>query len=200
MQIVEYRDFVKLKEVRKMNSEKRKEQNNQDSRCFAQETLIRMADGQEKRINAIRAGDKVLSVSGEDVRVMNIISGIEEKVVVLVTQSGKRIRLTSDHPVQTRQRGVQPVKALLVTDKVKTADGNFEEIDSLYTEMYNDRVYNLCLEKESFLFGNGIAVGDFDSQQNIPRSVPTPPVSEEAQHELDILKEEFRKLQERGNI
>ena len=107
-----------------------------------------MADGQEKRINAIRAGDKVLSVSGEDVRVMNIISGIEEKVVVLVTQSGKRIRLTSDHPVQTRQRGVQPVKALLVTDKVKTADGNFEEIDSLYTEMYNDRVYNLCLEKK----------------------------------------------------
>lgn len=131
-----------------MNSEKRKEQNNQDSRWFAQETLIRMADGQEKRINAIRAGDKVLSVSGEDVRVMNIISGIEEKVVVLVTQSGKRIRLTSDHPVQTRQRGVQPVKALLVTDKVKTADGNFEEIDSLYTEMYNDRVYNLCLEKK----------------------------------------------------
>lgn len=131
-----------------MNSEKRKEQNNQDSRCFAQETLIRMADGQEKRINAIRAGDKVLSVSGEDVRVMNIISGIEEKVVVLVTQSGKRIRLTSDHPVQTRQRGVQPVKALLVTDKVKTADGNFEEIDNLYTEMYNDRVYNLCLEKK----------------------------------------------------
>ena len=183
-----------------MNSEKRKEQNNQDSRCFAQETLIRMADGQEKRINAIRAGDKVLSVSGEDVRVMNIISGIEEKVVVLVTQSGKRIRLTSDHPVQTRQRGVQPVKALLVTDKVKTADGNFEEIDSLYTEMYNDRFYNLCLEKESFLFGNVIAVGDFDSQQNIPRSVPTPPVSEEVQHELDILKEEFRKLQERGNI
>ena len=43
-------------------------------------------------------------------------------------------------------------------------------------------------------------MGDFDSQQNIPRSVPTPPVSEEAQHELDILKEEFRKLQERGNI
>ena len=67
---------------------------------------------------------------------------------MLVTQSGKRIRLTSDHPVQTRQRGVQPVKALLVTDKVKTADGNFEEIDSLYTEMYNDRVYNLCLEKK----------------------------------------------------
>ena len=79
-------------------------------------------------------------------------------------------------------------------------DRDFEEIDNLYTEMYNDRVYNLCLEEESFLFGNGIAVGDFDSQQNIPRSVPTPPVSEEAQHELDILKEEFRKLQERGNI
>lgn len=183
-----------------MNSKIRKEQNNQDSRCFAQETLIRMADGQEKRINAICVGEKVLSISGEDVRVMNIIFGIEEKVVVLVTQSGKRIRLTSAHPVLTEQRGILPVNALLATDKVKTDDGYFEEIDSLYTEMYNDRVYNLCLEKESFLFGNGIAVGDFDSQQNIPRSVPTPPVSEEAQHELDILKEEFRKLQERGNI
>ena len=183
-----------------MNLEKRKKQNNQGSRCFAQETLIRMADGQEKQISAICIGEKVLSVSGKVLRVTNIIFGMEEKVVVLATQSGKRIRLTSDHPVQTEQRGILPVNALLATDKVYTADGGFEEIDSLYTEMYNDRVYNLCLEKESFLFGNGIAVGDFYYQQNIPRSVPTPPVSEEAQHELDILKEEFRKLQERGNI
>lgn len=182
-----------------MNSEKRKEQINLDSRCFAQETLIRMADGQEKQINAIRVGEKVFSVSGKAVRVMDIIVGIEEKVVVLVTQSGKRIRLTSDHPVLTEQRGIQRVNALLATDKVQTADRDFEEIDNLYTEMYNDRVYNLCLEEESFLFGNGIAVGDFDSLQNIWRSAPAPPVSEERQHVSDLI-EEFRKLQERGNI
>lgn len=117
-----------------MNSEKRREQINLDSRCFAQETLIRMADGQEKQINAIRVGEKVFSVSGKAVRVMDIIVGIEEKVVVLVTQSGKRIRLTSDHPVLTEQRGIQRVNALLATDKVQTADRDFEEIDNLYTE------------------------------------------------------------------
>lgn len=132
-----------------MNSEKRKEQNNQEpAGILLRKPLSAWRTGRRNELMRFSAGDKVLSVSGEDVRVMNIISGIEEKVVVLVTQSGKRIRLTSDHPVQTRQRGVQPVKALLVTDKVKTADGNFEEIDSLYTEMYNDRVYNLCLEKK----------------------------------------------------
>ena len=74
-----------------------------------------MADGQEKQINAIRVGEKVFSVSGKAVRVMDIIVGIEEKVVVLVTQSGKRIRLTSDHPVRTEQRGIQRVNALLAT-------------------------------------------------------------------------------------
>lgn len=161
--------------------------------CLAPETLIRMADGQQKRIDTIRVGEKVLSASGKAVCITDVITGTEQIIVVIITERNKQIRLTSNHPVET-ERGVLPVNMLNASDRVRVDDGEYEQIYQLYTEEYNDRIYNLKLEEESLMFGNGISVGDFDYQQQNYASVATPVFSEEEKILAEILDEEFKRI------
>ncbi|MEG2124129.1 MAG: Hint domain-containing protein [Clostridium sp.] len=132
--------------------------------CFAPDTYIRMADGIQLRIDMIKTGDRIRAMSGENVLVMSVITGMEEKITILVTAEGHRIRLTSNHPVET-ERGILPADMLNAADKIKTENGTYAKIDELFEEDYRDKVYNLMLEKESLLSANNLSMGDFSYQQ-----------------------------------
>lgn len=113
-------------------------------------------------------------------------------IVVLVTEHNKKIRITSNHPVKTK-RGILPADKLNADYMIKNADGEYEGIFMLYEEDYQNKVYNLKLEKPSLLSGNGLSVGDFDYQQRDYTDAVTPVFSEEELLLAKTLKEEYNR-------
>jgi len=131
--------------------------------CVGKDTLIQMADGGTKAISKIRIGDIVVTDIGESLSVVDIYSGREKTITLLETTGGKKVLLTSGHPVAT-ERGVIPAIALNAADKVKTVDG-YEGIADLRTVDYNDRAYGLRFADPHLIPCNGIILGDFGMQQ-----------------------------------
>jgi hypothetical protein len=86
--------------------------------CFAKGTLITMADGSKKTVEVLESGQLVKTETGSSA-IKNVITGKEEKLIVISTESGKTTRLTKAHPVKTA-RGLIPAERLNAADLVFT--------------------------------------------------------------------------------
>jgi phage terminase large subunit-like protein len=77
--------------------------------CLTGETLVAMGDGSHKRLDAIRAGDKVLTRRGSRAVIAGGLTRRHAELFRLRTSSGQSIEGTPDHPVWIEGRGFTPL-------------------------------------------------------------------------------------------
>lgn len=160
--------------------------------CFGRDTVIRMADGGERRIDAIKEGDAVLTAEGTPVTVRGIIKGKEQQLWVLETIDGHKLAVSATHPVFTANRG--PVKAckLFPGDEILLADGKNSTLKFIYPEEYQDDVYNLNTgDKGARLVANGIIAGDYAVQNTVEAPAPMAPLSPHVQSAVSEMERLF---------
>ena len=94
--------------------------------CFPAGTKIRLANGEERNIEDIQIGDKVLSSETPSLREKSneVLEVYERKYTdVLITfelEDGRRITTTSNHPFYTRNRGWIEASSLTEDDELVT--------------------------------------------------------------------------------
>jgi len=138
--------------------------------CLGEQTLIAMADGSQREIREIKVGDMVYTGQG-NVEVINIYCGMEQEIVCIETETGKRLLLTGGHPVMTEEGWVR-ANCLNAGMRIMAADGKAEKLEGLYMIPYNKKVYNLQLkENDRQLIAEGIIVGDFMRQNHMEGSL-----------------------------
>lgn len=159
--------------------------------CLGKDTMILMADHTLKVVSEISIGDTILNENMEAIVVKDIYTGQEEQMVKIETTSGKKVLVSSGHPVVTK-RGVIAARRLTAADEIKTVNG-FEEILNLQMVDYNDTVYSLSFETENTLIGNDIVLGDFNMQQEVDTEEEPKEVIERSERCIKA-RNEFRKL------
>lgn len=130
--------------------------------CLGKDTMIRMDDGSQKKIDTISDGDMVLTQSGTPKKVIRITAGIDNEVVVLQVEGHPELLLSYMHPIVT-ERGVIEAHLLNASDRIQLKDGSFADLIYLDEIEYNDKVFSLVLESPDFISANGYWVGDADS-------------------------------------
>lgn len=161
--------------------------------CFHKDTLIKMADGNEKHIRDIATGDTVLSGDGQPQRVTQIYTGQEENLVCLETEDGKQLLVTEGHPVRTAD-GIVRARDIRAGTKLVTYGGGRSAVRFAYITPYNDTVYNLELEESKELISEGILTGDFTMQNSMSAAKRKRPISEKAAETARQLKLLMREL------
>lgn len=158
--------------------------------CFAKDTEIRMADGSMKQIQDIRPEDRIMTSNGVG-KVLELISGEEEKMVRIGSGRGHRIMVTKDHPVMTED-GWKQAQELTAGDILIMEYGK-DNIEELYICEYHDRVFSLRTEGDGTVIAEGFFMGDFGCQNNcrISRENKTP-VLEAFQEEMSDLASELK--------
>lgn len=131
---VEIEDFIRNKPVKRRQQFAGKDwivnQGNVGS-CFPPGTLIRMADGSQKKIDRVQLLDEVLTAEGNRRRVMRTMVRSHTGVIHRIKVWGHRhLRATAEHPILTK-RGYVPVESLTKDDWVaipKYAPNRIESI------------------------------------------------------------------------
>lgn len=164
--------------------------------CLGERTLITMADGSQREIQSIKTGEMVYTGKG-NAEVINIYSGEEKEIICIETETGKRLLLTSGHPIMT-EKGWVRANDLNASMRIIAADGKAEKLKGLYLIPYNKKVYNLQLkEDDQQLIAEGIIVGDFMKQNRMEDShyKAEEPVrgQEQLAHEFQILVNAIKK-------
>ncbi|MDO4546004.1 MAG: Hint domain-containing homing endonuclease [Bacillota bacterium] len=135
--------------------------------CFAKGTFITMADGTQKEISQITAGDKVIGQRGIRT-VKDVVTGQEEKLILIGTSRGKTIRITREHPLESTSGYVKACDLTAAT--ILKMDDGTDSIEGLYETEYHDTVFNLKLDEPDYIIANGYIAGDFDSQNSLRRA------------------------------
>ncbi len=163
--------------------------------CFGKDTKITMADGSQKQISEIKAGDQVLYERKESLTVKELIYGHEDAVIYMKTEAGEELAVSESHPIIT-QRGTVVASNLNAGDLLVRADGSQASLAELYKKDYHDIVYNLKIDSvPRVIIANGFLAGDFEAQ-NAPTLTPKKEIAPETSEEA-ALREEFNKLYER---
>lgn len=131
--------------------------------CFAEGTKIMMADGTQKAVELLRAGDLVRS-KGQNAKVKEVELCQECQVETIILENGLELSLTGSHGVHT-DRGLYPLSMLSVGDQLFTTEGMVKILrivphcDHLYP------VYQVFLEDSgAWMYAGKIAVHDSDSE------------------------------------
>lgn len=163
--------------------------------CFAQDTMIRMADGSEKRVQDVKTGDRVRTETGS-ASVTETITGTEDEIAVIMVSRGNTIRVTRDHPMLT-QDGWKTVDELSAADILITEHGP-DSIESLYPEVYGGRVFSFRTDNEDAILAEGFYTGDFGRQNRLPErpSEPEKPLEDFQEELADLVSEIDRKGKE----
>lgn len=142
--------------------------------CFAEDTLIRMADGTERKVTELRKGDLVWNpVTSAPVKVLRLTVGPEEKPMLRFVVNGKAVDVTTGHPFMTIS-GWKKAQDLRANDMVKSSFGSFAAVESIAAlpvgaELPN--VYNLAVEgsqdDDHFVLANGVVTGDLFIQERM---------------------------------
>jgi|GEM_PF-4974035 len=139
--------------------------------CLGADSLVRMEDGSEKRIDALTVGEKVqIDECGQVLTIVDLVTGREEKPCLrITTANGRSLLVTDGHPV-CRPDGFCLAKELTAGDLILTESG-IETVCSIKEEKYDGIVYNLKLGDiggqrlaGSAHYANGILVGDGNMQ------------------------------------
>ena len=144
--------------------------------CFAPETTLLLANGEEKAISDIRKGDFVWNpVTEKAVEVEFVMESAEaEPLIEIVTINGKSLKVTQKHPIQTKA-GLKVASDLKLGDSVEVSNGDFEQIVSVENlEVQNSQtVYNLMLNADSddlddhMVLADGVVAGDQYAQESL---------------------------------
>lgn len=142
--------------------------------CFAEDTLIRMADGTERKVTELRKGDLVWNpVTSAPGKVLRLTVGPEEKPMLRFVVNGKAVDVTTGHPFMTTS-GWKKAQDLRLNDMVKSSFGSFaavESIEALPVGAELPNVYNLAVDgpqdDDHFVMANGVVTGDLFVQERI---------------------------------
>jgi hypothetical protein len=168
--------------------------------CLAAGSMVLMADGGEKRIEAIGIGERVRGPDGAALIVRNCWTGRETQPLVrLGTDDGASLLVTEEHPMLVPD-GVRLARDLAVGDLILTAAGQ-SPLSLAERASFDGNVHNLDLAPEglgeadmpetlvtAFVAG-GFAVGD-----NRMQGIHSARAAEEARalDPLDLLGPEWR--------
>ncbi|GAA0076015.1 hypothetical protein UT300005_03930 [Clostridium sp. CTA-5] len=157
--------------------------------CIGKDTNIKMPDGKKRKISELKIGDTVLSSTGRNLTIKDIITGKENLMIYIETHNGKNVIVTDTHPIFT-EKGLKRVMDLTAADSIKTENG-FEKVKYLYPIEYNDIAYNLRFDDCNGLICNGLILGDFETQNS-----EIPDLSEPKQYSKESLlfRSEFKEL------
>lgn len=139
--------------------------------CFAKGTLIEMAHGKTEKIENLRAGDAVRLADGRASSIYHVVAGPEtEKMIEFTTYSGKKLMVTSKHPMQT-QNGIKPANEVSAMDLLKIAEGSYSLITKIEQKASKDPVYNFELagsaDADHLVVANGIVSGELYLQNRL---------------------------------
>jgi hypothetical protein len=151
--------------------------NNSCSSCLAPDTPVTMADGSERPIDTLAAGEKVKSAYGKEAEIEEVVV-LDWPVLTLWSINDGELELTADHPVMTtkgwravdyngehersmQKYGLRDVPVLREGDTLVTQDGHvvITSLKALETKT-NAQTYNLKLKDAESFYANGILVKD----------------------------------------
>lgn len=147
--------------------------------CLGKDTKLLTENGY-RNISEVKVGEKLYTDKGY-IKLKNMVTGTEEKIVAVGVSEEKTLLLTEKHPIAT-ERGIIYAADLTISDKLKMEDGSFQEIYYLEIKAYNDQVYSPELEESALIAADGIMVGDYLTTVN---------AVEESEEELEPLEPEL---------
>ena len=150
-----------------------------DSSCFVKGTLVRLADGSDKKIEEVEIGDVLIGMDGAENKVLEfdhpMLDGRD-----LVGINGSGPLMTPEHPLMTKDGWKaynvdDTLKAyphlheimegnLAAGDKILDVDGNWIMIESmeLYEGEEDQQVYNFILDGNNTYHANGFLAHNRD--------------------------------------
>ena len=147
--------------------------------CFVPETKILMANGLEKRISDIKAGELVWNpATKKTVRVESLVKGPEKHDLYVLGFAGKTVTVTRKHPFVTKS-GAKQARHLTKDDMVQDSKGNFHKLEVLKTKKAEKGqiVWNLVINGDSadenahLIVADGIASGDLKLQKDLAKKL-----------------------------
>ncbi len=154
-----------------------------------------MADGREKEIQNIQKGDLIINDKGEKIPVSELITGTEETIFRVVTEGGRKVSASANHPFVTEQ-GDRLLLSFDYQTMLKVRQGDqyvYDQLSYCYPEEYNGNVYSICVEGgENTVIADGFVTCTNDAVERIERETF---VSEDAVLTSAEL-EEFNRLKE----
>lgn len=162
--------------------------------CLRRGSRIRLADGSQKPIEAVRIGDMLMSTEGYPKRVIDICTGHEDIFVVLNVGESD-IYMTLEHPIMTAD-GWKQAGDLIATDKIIAEDGCQKEIKKLDRDQKTDQVYSLCFEEPGAMICESVVMGDFFQQNSLYRNkTEVNETARKIQDEMRAFKESIHRNQ-----
>ena len=142
--------------------------------CYARETLVKAADGSEKRVDEIRPGDKLRAFGNKALTVADILTGSEAEIFKINTADGNHIRVSGGHRMKLWDERYpegknNAARYLKNGDLLMTPEG-LQAVEAVLIEDYDDLVYNFIFKEETepnYIEANGYWSGDFYAQNEM---------------------------------
>lgn len=139
--------------------------------CFAREVPVRLATGEDRRIDELKKGDLVVTSDGRAVTFSEMVTGEAGKLFKIQTESGG-IRLTGGHPVLLVDGTAKAAGLIEPGDILMTPCGESRVLENREEE-YDDLVYSPIFAESGedglFILAGGFYCGDYFAQ-NRPKS------------------------------
>lgn len=131
--------------------------------CLAPDTKIMMADGSEKEIVSIKAGDEVMAFDAK--RSRGVLRTAKVKATA-VTKKQKLVqindlKITPLHKIILSNGRAVKAKDVKVGDKILKASGAIEEVKEVKKDLKPITVYNLSLDGADGYVANGVRVLEY---------------------------------------
>lgn len=142
--------------------------------CFAEDTLIRMADGSEQKILDLRQGDWVWNPKSKKAQMIRQVVRGPENIPMYELHFGARIVLvTHGHPFLT-EMGMAPASQLFEGQKIDMGE-EWTTLTRVVIKSVSEPapiVWNIELEgtsdaSEHFVLANGVMTGDLYLQKSL---------------------------------
>ncbi|MEY2986783.1 MAG: hypothetical protein RJB13_304 [Pseudomonadota bacterium] len=134
--------------------------------CFDESTLIRMADGTDRKVTELSLGEFVYNpVTKMPAKIVKLTIGPEFKPLIQVTVDGKLVKVTDSHPFMTKRGWVQ-ARDLTTQDLVRSGRGDYKAVNSVRIGASGRTVANLALEGPAdmadlhYVLADGVVTGD----------------------------------------
>lgn len=124
--------------------------------CFASDTKVFMADGEEKRIDAIQKGDYVRTIEGNQLVSAKVLSAEKKEVDGYLIING-HLKITPNHKIFVNKTWTQAGN-IQIGDSLTDPSGKQIVVSSIEWQKGKFTVYNLEVEKFHTFFANSIFV------------------------------------------
>lgn len=128
--------------------------------CFQIGSRVKMSDGMYAPIETIKHGDEVIDAFGNKQKVINRFEyDVDEDIIELDFDNGKKIICTLDHEILTNNRGWIAAKDLTEEDKIVIVDKeDTAKIKSRKIKIYKGKVFDLEVENSHSYNIEGLGV------------------------------------------